>query len=109
MLFGRWWLPKLTPTQDSLPPSHTWGKWVQPQVAPTPQLPLTLFAVMSVLVQPVPILASAQVAPERVDTLLLAAAIVFGTLVLVCWNQWTLLRRAASFAAVPQGSEPAQQ
>lgn len=84
-------------SHPSLPPRLTHlGKRAQPQTAPTPQLPLTLFTVLSVLVQPVPIPASAQVAPERVDTLLLAAAIVFGTLVFVCWDQWTLLRRAAS-------------
>lgn len=82
---------------------------MQPQTTSTPQLPLTLFAVVSVLMQSVPVPASAQVTPERVDTLLLAAAIVFGTLVFVCWDQWTLLRRAASFAAVPHGSDPAQK
>lgn len=94
--------PRADPPTEAPSPAHTPREAEQPQAAPAPQLPLTLFAVMSVLVQPVPVPAPAQVAPERVDTLLLAAAVVFGTLVFVCWDQWTVLRRAASFASVPQ-------
>lgn len=49
---------------------------------------------MSILVQPVAVPAPAQVAPERVDALVLAPAVVLGTLILVWGDQQTLLRGA---------------
>lgn len=57
---------------------------------------LTLFTVVSVLVQPVAAPAPAQVAPKRVDALVLAATIVLGALILVWGGQGTLLRGAAN-------------
>ena len=63
--------------------------WPHPPNSPQcpPRFSLTLFTVVSVLVQPVAVPAPAQVAPERVDALVLAPAVVLGTFILVCGDQ----------------------
>ena len=59
--------------------------------------------------EPVAVPAPAQVAPKRVDTLVLAAAVVLGALVLVCGDQrTTVLRGTTNMGALltAQGSAP---
>lgn len=67
---------------------------------------LTLFAVMPILVEPETIFALAHIAPERVDTLMLAATVVLGTLVLVWGNRQTFLRRITDLDMPFAGQDP---
>ena len=64
---------------------------------------------MPVLVEPVAIPAAAEVAPERVDALVLAAAVVLGALVLVWRDQRTLLRATANWRTSLTAQNPAQK
>ena len=59
--------------------------------------------------EPVAIPASAQVAPKGVDTLVLAAAIVLGALVLVCGDQRTMLRGTTNMGGLLTAQDPAQK
>lgn len=59
--------------------------------------------------EPVAVPAPAQVAPKGVDTLVLAAAVVLGTLVLVCGDQRTILRGTTDMGARLTAQGPAQK
>ena len=59
--------------------------------------------------EPVAVSASAQVAPKGVDTLVLAAAVVLGALVLVCGDQRTILRGTTNMGGLLTAQDPAQK
>lgn len=64
-------------------------------LASQPWCSLTFLAVVPVLVEPVPVPTPAQVAPRRVDALVLAPAVVLGALVLVCGDRQALRGNAS--------------
>lgn len=69
---------------------------------PRPRSSLTLFTVVSILVQPEAVPAPTQVASERVDALVLAPAVVLGALILVWGDRRALFRGTANSGWSPQ-------
>lgn len=90
---------------------HTPGSQGQlsPPRTPEQKPSLTLFTVVLILMEPVAIPAPAQVAPKRVDTLVLAPAVVLSTLVLVWGDQRTLLRGTTNLGWSLSSQNPAEK
>lgn len=84
--------------------THTYSLEAKVSLASQVRCGLTFLAVVPVLMEPVPVSAAAQVAPGRVDTLVLAPAVVLGTLVLVCGERQALRAIPLHLGAPLKGS-----